>query len=66
MTADCTEVREPPASPATEGESIPLARAVYVERGTMADERILPLAACDASVGPYFAMVLIPGEGRRL
>jgi len=43
-----------------------LARAVYVERGTMADERILPLAACDASVGPYFAMVLIPGEGRRL
>ena len=42
-----------------------LARAVYVERGTMKDERILPLAECGAT-GAYFAMVLIPGEGRRL
>ena len=42
-----------------------LSRAVYVERGTMKDERILPLAECGA-VGAYFAMVLIPGEGRRL
>jgi precorrin-2/cobalt-factor-2 C20-methyltransferase len=42
-----------------------LSRAVYVERGTMKDERILPLADC-GSVGAYFAMVLIPGEGRRL
>jgi precorrin-2/cobalt-factor-2 C20-methyltransferase len=31
----------------------------------MQDERILPLADCGA-VGAYFAMVLIPGEGRRL
>lgn len=43
-----------------------LSRAVYVERGTMQDERILPLAECDAPQGAYFAMVLIPGEGRRL
>lgn len=43
-----------------------LARAVYVERGTMQDERILPLADCRESAGAYFAMVLIPGEGRRL
>jgi precorrin-2/cobalt-factor-2 C20-methyltransferase len=43
-----------------------MARAVYVERGTMENERILPLADCEASAGPYFAMVLIPGEGRRL
>jgi precorrin-2/cobalt-factor-2 C20-methyltransferase len=43
-----------------------LSRAVYVERGTMPDERILPLAECDTPRGPYFAMVLIPGEGRRL
>ena len=42
-----------------------LSRAVYVERGTMKDERIMPLADCGA-VGAYFAMVLIPGEGRRL
>ena len=43
-----------------------LSRAVYVERGTMRDERILPLAECSASTGAYFAMVLVPGEGRRL
>ena len=43
-----------------------LSRAVYVERGTMDDERILPLADCSDSVGAYFAMVLIAGEGRRL
>jgi precorrin-2/cobalt-factor-2 C20-methyltransferase len=43
-----------------------LSRAVYVERGTMQDERILPLADCSAPHGAYFAMVLIPGEGRRL
>jgi precorrin-2/cobalt-factor-2 C20-methyltransferase len=43
-----------------------LSRAVYVERGTMEDERIVPLADCDEPRGAYFAMVLIPGEGRRL
>jgi len=43
-----------------------LARAVYVERGTMQDERIVPLADCSEPRGAYFAMVLIPGEGRRL
>jgi precorrin-2/cobalt-factor-2 C20-methyltransferase len=43
-----------------------LSRAVYVERGTMPDERILPLAECDAARGAYFATVLVPGEGRRL
>ena len=43
-----------------------LSRAVYVERGTMEDERILPLAECEESRGAYFAMVLIAGEGRRL
>ena len=43
-----------------------LSRAVYVERGTMQDERILPLADCGEPAGVYFAMVLIPGEGRRL
>ena len=43
-----------------------LARAVYVERGTMQEERIRPLAECREAAGAYFAMVLIPGEGRRL
>ena len=42
-----------------------LSRAIYVERGTMKDERSCrwPTAA---QCGAYFAMVLIPGEGRRL
>ena len=41
-----------------------LSRAVYVERGTMQDERILPLAQCCEPAGAYFAMVLIPGRGQ--
>lgn len=43
-----------------------LSRAVYVERGTMREERILPLAECGEPAGAYFAMVLIPGQGRAL
>ena len=43
-----------------------LSRALYVERGTMQDERIVPLAECEATSGAYFAMVLIAGQGRRL
>jgi precorrin-2/cobalt-factor-2 C20-methyltransferase len=43
-----------------------LSRAVYVERGTMQEERIVPLAQCCQPTGAYFAMVLIAGEGRRL
>lgn len=43
-----------------------LERAIYVERGTMADERILPLKDCADVRGTYFAMVIIPGQGRRL
>lgn len=41
-------------------------RAIYVERGTMADELIMPLRECDGVAGTYFAMVIIPGQGRRL
>lgn len=41
-------------------------RAIYVERGTMEDERILPLSDCEGVSGTYFAMVIIPGQGRRL
>ncbi len=43
-----------------------LSRALYVERGTMDNQRIVPLSACDDERGPYFSMVLIPGQGRQL
>jgi precorrin-2/cobalt-factor-2 C20-methyltransferase len=43
-----------------------LARALYVERGTMRGERIMPLSECPDEKGPYFSMVLVPGRGRRL
>jgi precorrin-2/cobalt-factor-2 C20-methyltransferase len=43
-----------------------MARALYVERGTMDDQRIVPLAECEQERGPYFSMVLIPGRGRAL
>ena len=41
-------------------------RAVYVERGTMAGEKIMPLPPADYEGAPYFAMVLVPGRGRCL
>jgi precorrin-2/cobalt-factor-2 C20-methyltransferase len=40
-------------------------RAIYVERGTMADERILPMTDVTESTAPYFALVLVPGRQRR-
>ena len=43
-----------------------LARAIYVERGTMQGERIMPLSEAPDAGSPYFSMVLIPGQGRRL
>lgn len=42
-----------------------LADAVLVERGTMSGERIRPLAEVDAADCPYFAIVLVHGQGRR-
>jgi precorrin-2/cobalt-factor-2 C20-methyltransferase len=42
-----------------------LARAMYVERGTMADAVVIPLADKADDCAPYFAIVLVPGwEGR--
>jgi precorrin-2/cobalt-factor-2 C20-methyltransferase len=43
-----------------------LDRAIYVERGAMAGERIAPLAEVAEDCAPYFSMILIPGQGRRL
>lgn len=37
-------------------------RALYVERGTMAEARILPLAKMAGEPAPYFSMILIPGR----
>ena len=39
-------------------------RALYVERGTMADERIIMLSERDESPAPYFSLVLVPGRQR--
>lgn len=40
-----------------------LDRAVYVERGTMADSLVLRLAEKTDDRAPYFAVVLVPGFG---
>jgi precorrin-2/cobalt-factor-2 C20-methyltransferase len=40
-------------------------RAIYVERGTMADEIVMPLNEKPDDDAPYFAVVLVPGQGRR-
>jgi precorrin-2/cobalt-factor-2 C20-methyltransferase len=42
-----------------------MSRAVYVERGSMPGEVILPLTEKLDDTAPYFSMILIPGEGRR-
>jgi precorrin-2/cobalt-factor-2 C20-methyltransferase len=41
-------------------------RAVYVERATMAGQAIVRLSEKPDDEAPYFSMVLVPGEGRRL
>ncbi|MBB5224030.1 precorrin-2/cobalt-factor-2 C20-methyltransferase [Amaricoccus macauensis] len=38
-----------------------LGRAVYVERGTMEQSQMTPLAAKPDDVAPYFSLVLVPG-----
>ena len=38
-----------------------LAHAIYVERGTMPDAVVMPLAAKTDDDAPYFAVVLLPG-----
>jgi precorrin-2/cobalt-factor-2 C20-methyltransferase len=42
-----------------------LSRAVYIERGTMADAKMMPLAAKSDDEAPYFAVVLVPGWEKR-
>jgi precorrin-2/cobalt-factor-2 C20-methyltransferase len=42
-----------------------LPRALYVERGTTAEEKQMPLAAKTDDQAPYFAVVLVPGWEQR-
>jgi precorrin-2/cobalt-factor-2 C20-methyltransferase len=42
-----------------------LHRALYVERGTMADAKMIPLSAKADDEAPYFAVVLVPGWEHR-
>ena len=39
-------------------------RALYVERGTMPDGRMMPLAELTEDRAPYFSLVLVPGRQR--
>lgn len=41
-------------------------RAIYVERATMAGQVVTRLADKLDDEAPYFSMILVPGEGRRL
>lgn len=44
-----------------------LGEAIYVERGTMERERIMPLSEVNGETAPYFSIVLVPGcRGRRI
>jgi precorrin-2/cobalt-factor-2 C20-methyltransferase len=42
-----------------------LDRAIYVERATMENEIITPLLQKTDDEAPYFAMIVVPGSGRR-
>jgi len=42
-----------------------LSRAIYVERGTMEREVVMPLTDKLDGDAPYFSLILIPGQGRR-
>jgi precorrin-2/cobalt-factor-2 C20-methyltransferase len=37
-------------------------RAHYVERATMENQRIVPLADVDPMASPYFSLIIVPGE----
>ena len=41
------------------------ARAIYVERGSMAQEVVTPLSEKHDDVAPYFSIIIVPGQGRR-
>jgi len=42
-----------------------LERAIYVERGSMANEMVMPLMDKPDDAAPYFSIIIVPGQGRR-
>ena len=42
-----------------------IGRSIYVERGTMEHQIVMPLAEKTDDQAPYFSLILIPGQGRR-
>ncbi|HEY9885088.1 MAG TPA: hypothetical protein V6C98_15890, partial [Thermosynechococcaceae cyanobacterium] len=41
-----------------------LSRALYIERATMPNQRIRPIAAMNPAEVPYWALILIPSQTR--
>ncbi|MNJ79657.1 Precorrin-2 C(20)-methyltransferase [compost metagenome] len=37
-------------------------RALYVERATMANQKIVALDEVDPQSSPYFSLIIVPGE----
>ncbi|PPS38173.1 precorrin-2 C(20)-methyltransferase, partial [Pseudomonas amygdali pv. morsprunorum] len=37
-------------------------RALYVERATMANQKIVPLDQVDPMSSPYFSLIIVPGD----
>jgi precorrin-2 C20-methyltransferase/precorrin-3B C17-methyltransferase len=40
--------------------------ALYVERATTGEQRVMPVTDVDATAVPYFSMIVLPGRDRRL
>jgi precorrin-2 C20-methyltransferase / precorrin-3B C17-methyltransferase len=43
-----------------------LAEALYVERATTGEQRVMSASEVDPGAVPYFSMIVVPGRGRRL
>jgi precorrin-2 C20-methyltransferase / precorrin-3B C17-methyltransferase len=43
-----------------------LAEALYVERATTGEQRVMSVDEVDPGTVPYFSMIVVPGRGRRL
>ena len=43
-----------------------LSDALYVERATTGEQRVMPVIDVDAGAVPYFSMIVVPGRDRRL
>ncbi len=48
--------------PPRAGRAWPRARALYVERATMANQRIVPLERVEPMASPYFSLIVVPGD----